>query len=270
MKFDKNKIISPDLQIDYPDKPDEHMVSKPKIYELKLDENYPYLDKSFKHRFISFWQYVGTYVLVFALNPLLYGLKICNRKNITKNMKLFKNGAITVSNHVYRWDFLAVLQAIRFRRSWFPAWAENLCTSDRGMIRNAGGIPVPSTISGMSAFNKAFDELHEKKQWIHVFPESCRWDYYQYIRPFKKGAFTFAFKYNLPIIPMAFSYRKPNGFEKLFLKDKPAVTLNVGEPIMPKTELGRKECVKLLREECHKKIVELAGLDNNPWQIEGD
>ncbi|NLM00716.1 MAG: 1-acyl-sn-glycerol-3-phosphate acyltransferase [Treponema sp.] len=270
MKFDKNKIITPDLGIKYPEIPDERLLSKPKIYEINLDENYPYIDKSFKHRFISFWQYIGTYILVFSIAPLIFGLRICARKNITKNKKLFKNGAITISNHVYRWDFLGVLQAIRYRRSWFPALAENLCTSDRALIRNAGGIPVPSTIKALGAFNKAFDELHAKKQWIHLFPESCRWDYYQYIRPFKKGAFTFAYKYNLPIIPMAFSFRKPNKFEKLFTGGKPCITLNVGEPIMPKIDLGRKECVRVLREECHKKMIELAGLDSNPWSCEGD
>lgn len=270
MKFDKSKIINPDLGIEYPKNPDEHMIHKPQIYELKLDENYPYIDKSFKHRFISFWQYVGIYTLVFCIAPFKYGLRICNRQNITKNMKLFKNGAITISNHVYRWDFLAVLQAIRFRRAWFPAWPENLCTSDKALIRNAGGIPVPSTISGMGAFNKAFDELHEKKQWLHVFPEAASWNYYQYIRPFKKGAFTFAYKYQLPVIPMAFSYRKPNAFEKIFTGGLPCITLNVGEPIIPDMELSRKQCVTKLREECHKKIVELAGLDSNPWPCEGD
>lgn len=270
MKFRKSQVITPNVGITYPEIPDQHLVSKPKIYELQLDENYPYYDKSFNYRLRSSIQYFATFTLVFFLAPLKYGLRICGRKNITKNKKLFKNGALTIANHVYRWDFLGVLQAIRFRRSYFPAFAENLCTADRNMIRNAGGIPVPETFHAMGTFNKAFDQLHAEKKWIHVFPESCRWDYYQYIRPFKKGAFTFAYRYQLPVIPMAFSYRKPNWFEKIFTGGKPCITLNVGEPIIPKFDLGRKECIEELRKECHKKVIELAGIENNPWQAEGD
>ena len=273
MKFDKSKIVTPDIGIDYPENSEEHLVFKPHIHELTLDENYPYIDKSFGGRFMSNLMYLGIVCLCFWLNPLLYGLKICGRKNFTKNKKLFKNGAITVSNHVYRWDFLAVLQAIRFKRPYFPAWAENLKTNDRGFIRKARGIPIPEgSYHATGKFNAAFDEVHEKKGWIHVYPESCRWDYYQYIRPFRKGAFNFAYKYQLPVIPMAFSYRKPTGLSKLFLKDKPAITLNVGEPIMPDLTLSRKESITKLRDECHAKVLELAGLspEENKWTAGGN
>jgi 1-acyl-sn-glycerol-3-phosphate acyltransferase len=227
------------------------------------------LDKSFKFKLQSLLLYAAIFTLVFFIQPFRFGLKIEGKKNLRKYKHLFKNGAMTVSNHILRWDFLCVLQALKYRRLYFPLWAENLTGKDRNLVRWAGGIPVPESIHAIRCFNGAFDELCGKKQWIHAFPESSRWDYYQPIRPFKKGVFTIAYKHNLPILPMAFSYRKPTGIYRLF-KKTPLVTLRIGEPILPDTEKPRKEAVNLLRRQTHEKIVELAGLTDNPWPAEGD
>jgi 1-acyl-sn-glycerol-3-phosphate acyltransferase len=82
-----------------------------------------------------------------------------------------------------------------------------------------------------------------------------------------------AYKYNLPLIPMAFSYREPTGLFKLYIKKGyPLITLRIGDPILPDISLPRKEAVTLLRQQCHKKIVELAGIKEgeNPYPCEGD
>jgi len=269
-----NEPYVPQLGIVYPEKPDEHMLTSKAIRDITIDENYPFLDKSFKFRFIRGLMYLGIIVLVFPLSPLLYGIKIEGRKNLRKHKKLFKDGAMTVSNHVHRWDFLSVLNAVRFRLMYFPAWKEHLKGSDSGFIRYAGGIPIPEDIKTMKCFNNAFDEIHKKKIWIHAFPESCRFDYFQPIRPFKKGVFTMAHRYNLPVIPMAFSYRRPAfpvSFINLFRKRKlPMITLRIGEPLLLDANLGRKEAVIKLRKDCHDAVVRLAGITNNPYPAEGD
>ena len=260
----------PDMGITYPSDPDAHMYEVKKIHELVLDENYPFLDKSFKSRFMSGLIYLGIIVIVFPLLIFKFGLKIEGRKHLRKNKKLLKSGAITVSNHVLRWDFLCILKAVRYRRLYFPAWKENLYGKDSYLIRHTGGIPVPSDIHVIKKFNEAFDELHAKRKWFHVFPESSNWGYYQPIRPFKKGTFTMAYRYNMPMIPLAFSYRKRTGLFKLFGKNAPLINLRIGEPIFPDMNLGRKEAVIKLRAECHKAIVSLAGIKNNPYPPEGD
>jgi 1-acyl-sn-glycerol-3-phosphate acyltransferase len=189
---------------------------------------------------------------------------------LKKYRALLKNGALTVSNHMQRWDFLFVLQAVRYRRLYFPAWKENLMGSDRTFIRLAGGIPVPDSIHVMRCFNQAFDELIRRKKWLHVFPEGSNWHYFQPIRPFKKGMFTMAYIHNLPVIPMAFSYRESKGLYRFFKKGYPLITLRIGEPILPDRTLSRKQAAVLLREQTHRKIVELAGITDNPFPCEGD
>ncbi len=260
----------PDLGLQYPDIPDAHFIERVIDKPYEVNENYPFLEKNSIFRAWSALTYLGIFTLVFLIAPVKYGLKIEGRENLKKNKKLLKNGALTVSNHTFKWDFLAVLQAVRYRRLWFPAWKENFGTKDRNLIRLVGGIPVPSSLRAMGKFNEAFDELHAKKKWMHVFPESSNWPYYAPIRPFKKGAFTFAQRYNLPVIPMAFSYRKPEGLLKLILKEKPAITLRVGEPLVIDESLSRKEAILALRKQCHEKIVGLAGIEKNIWPAEGD
>lgn len=248
----------------------KHLVPVNKVpgLEFKFDETYTYLDDSkeyLKERnkcYNILWSYV------FLANPIKYGLRIKGREILKKYKKEFENGAITICNHMYRWDVPAVLQAIRYRKVWVPVYGENLMTKDHWFIKYIGGIPVPETMGGLKKFNDAFDELHKRKEWFHVFPEECRWDYYKPIRPFRKGAFSMAYKYNMPILPCCITYRKRTGLYKLFGNQKqPLLTITIGEPIFPKTDLPRKIEVDRLREVAHKQMVEMAGIKKNTWPV---
>ena len=268
----------PEMGIVYPDKPDARMVDMKIIYDEKVDADYPFLDKSFRFRFMRFLEYLGIFTIVFTLSPIRYGLKIEGRDILRRHKKLFKNGAMTVSNHVHRWDFLFVLNAVRYRSMYFPIWKDIINSPDRKLTRLAGGIPVPEEIRSIRFFNQAFDEIHAKKKWIHVYPESSRFDYYMPIRPFKKGVFTMAQRYDLPVIPIAISYRKPrfpytivNALRALRGKQKlPMITVRIGEPLLFDPALGRKEAVLKIRKECHDAVVRLAGIKCNPYPAEGD
>ncbi|GHT71105.1 hypothetical protein FACS1894110_23670 [Spirochaetia bacterium] len=261
----------PNVGIKYPEKPDEHMNIGRQVVDIKYDTTYPYLDESLGSRLYHRLIYFAIFTMVFLVCPIRHGLRIEGRSILKKNKALFKNGAMTVSNHMLRWDFVIVVQAVK-RQLWFPAVKEFINSPDRHIARGAGAIPVPTDIHAIKYFNQAFDELHRRKEWFHAFPEASSWFFYQPIRPFKKGVFTMAYKYNLPVIPMAFSYRPPTGIYRFFKRGYPLITLRIGEPILPDQSLPRKEAVTILREQCHKKMVELAGIPEgtNPWPCEGD
>lgn len=273
----KEHIVSestyiPEMGINYPSVPDEHIRKPVYTHEVDVENNYPFLDRSFKARLMNFLIYLGIYVIVFPMHKIKYGLKIEGRKNLRKNRKLLKNGAMTVCNHVYRWDFLAVLQACRFRRMWYPAYAKNLNTKDEGQIRATGGIPIPSTLGATRAFNQAFDKLVSEKKWLHVFPESCRWDWYEPIRPFKKGAFKMAYKYKYPVIPLVITYRKPTGIFKLLGIKHPLTTIHIGEPILPegKEVQTRNEITEAMLINAHEQMEKMAGITQNCWEAIGE
>jgi len=262
----------PDTGIKYPEKPDDFILNPKIIYPVELDDNYPFMDNSFKSRLLKFGIYTGIFLLVFPVQKIRYGLKIVGKENIRKNRKYFKNGAVTVCNHVYRWDFLAVLQAVKYRRIWFPCRDVNVMTSDKNMIRGAGGIPIPSSLSAMRKFNAVFDELHSKKKWIHVFPETSRWEFYEPIRPFKLGGFKMAYKYQIPVIPFVISYREPKGIYKLLKVNHPLITLNVGTPVFPAKQENedRNDVCLRMRKETHEQMVKMAGIKQNYWPCELD
>jgi 1-acyl-sn-glycerol-3-phosphate acyltransferase len=268
----------PKLNFVYPSKPDEHMSNTRITHDVIVDENYPFLDKSFGFKFMRGLMYLGIFALVFPVSIMRFGLKIEGRNILRKNRRLFKNGAMTASNHVHHWDFLFLLQAVRYRLMYFPAWKENLKGPNERLIRLAGGIPVPDEIRTIKHFNQAFDEIHAMKKWIHAYPESSVFYYYYPVRPFKKGVFTMAHRYNLPVLPLAYSYRKPRfpftlvnllrsaaGRQKL-----PMITLRIGEPLLFDETLPRKEAVQKMRRDCHEAIIRLAGVKDNPYPAEGD
>lgn len=262
-------VYIPETDTVWPEKPDQPVLKPLHLREVVVDENYPFLDKTFKffiwHNFI----YSVIFTVVFFLQHLRFGIRFEGLENIRRNKKLFKHGALTVCNHVYRWDFLAVVQAAR-HKIWFPARAENLGGKDEGLIRAAGGIPVAENFAGTKKFYAAFDELHSKNKWIHVFPEACRWPWYEPIRPFKRGAFEFAHRYDIPVIPMVLTFRKTDFFHRLIGIKNPLVTLHIGEPMMSDQSISVKKDSIRLRDAAHAKMCEMAGIIQNKWPSAGD
>ena len=268
----------PELGLVYPDKPDARMIKMEIINDIKVDENYPFFDTSPYFTFRRALIYLGIFTLQRLLAILRFGLKIRGRKNLRKHRKLLKNGAMSICNHVHRWDFPFSAMALRYRTMYFPVWKETLNSKDINFIRWSGGIPVPDSVKLMRCFNKAFDDIVAKKKWVHAYPESSRFDYFVPIRPFKKGVFTIAQRYNLPVVPLVISYRKSHFPFTLvnFLRSLkgnmklPLVTINIGEPVLIDNNLSRKEGIQKLRKDCHEAMVCLAGINNNPYPPEGD
>ena len=268
----------PELGIEYPKKPDQHMTAVEITGNIIVDENYPFLDKSFKFNFMRGLMHLGIFSMVFIICIIFFGLKIEGRKILRTYKKLLKNGAMTVSNHIHKWDFLFVLKAVRYRLMYFPALKEHINSPDKNFVRFSGGIPIPESVHAIKSFNRAFDEIYARKKWIHAYPESALFYFFQPIRPFKKGVFTLAYRNNLPVLPLAFSYRRPcfpytfvNFLRALRKKQKlPMITLRIGEPLLFDTSLGRKEAILKMRKDCHEAVVRLAGITNNIYPAEGD
>jgi 1-acyl-sn-glycerol-3-phosphate acyltransferase len=150
-----------------------------------------------------------------------------------------------------------------------PMFAPNFRTKDQFFLRIVGGIPIPAPeagLSAMKAFNAAFDEFDRRGYWIHIFPEAKRWDWYKPLRPFQKGAFTMAYKYNKPIIPFAITYRERTGIYRLLgPQNEPLTQVIIGAPIYPDTTQPRAAETERLLNLTHETICRLAGIVHNSW-----
>ncbi len=264
-------VYIPDVGINYPeDNPVERLLNAPKDREIVFDENYPYLDDSFSFRFQNWLGYVFVlYSALMPVNTIKYGIRFRGRNILRKYRKQLKGGAITIANHCYRWDAPAVLQAVHAGyHTRIPMFADNFCTKDHWFLKHVGGIPVPDNISALKKFNEAFDEFHRRGWWFHVFPEAANWRFYKPLRPFRKGAFSMAYKYDMPILPCVITYRKRTGIFRLFGKqNEPLLTVTIGEPVFPDRSVSRKNDVDRMRNEAHTRMEQMAGIEHNTWPV---
>ena len=250
-----------DLDYKYPERSDEHMITVKHVRKINFDTSYHYLDKSFGFKFMRgiYWLLVNG--IVFPLMRLSHGLKIYGKKNLKAHKAELKDGAITISNHVFYWDYLAVLKAVRPHLAYFPAWKENLEGPCGKLIRLSGGIPVPTNdIHAMHNFNLAMEEVLASGKWMHVFPEGSMWFFYPDIRPFKKAVFYYAVKFDKPIIPISMSFRKRRGFMRLFMKT-PCVDLHIGEPIFPDKSLPVRDSAEKMQREAYHVMQVMNGIN---------
>ena len=186
-------------------------------------------------------------LIVFPLTCLTHGLRIYGKENLKKQKKEFRNGAITISNHVFMWDYLCVQKAIRPHISYFPAWKVNFESGFQPWMRIIGGMPIPEgDIRAMLTFKRDLDRVVESGKWLHVFPEGSLWYFYPDIRPLKPAVFTYAVKYNKPLIPMSMSFRPRKGWRKIFGKG-PFVDLHIAEPLYADKTLPPREAADELR-----------------------
>ena len=249
------------LNYEYPDQCDQHMITVKRVREMKFDVNYSYIDKTFRYKLMRGIYWLLVTFIVFPLLRLTHGLRIYGKKNLKKHKKALENGAITIANHVFYWDFLCVLKAIRPRLTFFPAWKDNFEGPMGKLIRLSGGIPIPTdSVRAMVKFNSAMEEILRSKRWVHFFPEGSMWLFYPDIRPFKKAVFNYAVKFDKPIVPIALSFRPRRGLTKLFTK-KPCVDLHVGEPIFPSKELSPKEAAEEMQKQAYHIIQVMAGIN---------
>ena len=243
---------------------DKHYLIVEKNKGLVFDENYPYIETKKSFKFKQWLVRILLYLIVFPVYAVKMGLRIKGRKILRKNKKLLKQGVISVSNHVHMCDYICIMNAIRPHKSNVLAWAPNINGENGTLIRLVGGIPIPEdSYRGTKEYIKAVGTVLNNSGWLHICSEGSMWEYYCPIRPFKKGAAHFAFRYNKPIIPMAFSYRKPGWIRRKIFKQIALFTLTIGEPLFIDESLPKEEQIEDLTKRSHDAVCKLAGIDPN-------
>lgn len=258
------------LDFQYPEKCDEHMIHVKHLRDVNLDEDYPYLQKSFwfkcQRGFLRFCQYTVLPLVMW----LRHGLRIHGREKLRLHKKLFQNGLITVSNHVMMWDYICIMVALRPRLGFFPAWKTNLEGPNGPLIRMAGGIPIPTgSLRPMVKFKQAMEEVLESGSWLHFFPEGSMWFYYPDIRPLKKAVFKYAVSFDRPVLPITFSFRPRTGLWKLLGKS-PLADLNIGDPIFHDKSLPRMEAARKLQQDAYRIMQAMNGIHPGDPTYNGD
>ena len=247
----------------YPELTDKHYLEIHKDRGFVFDTKYPYIDKSSWFRFKQKMARLLLNVVVFPLATIRLGLKIEGRENLKKHKNIIDNGVISVCNHVHMWDYIAIMRGIRPVKPNLLAWDKNINGENGTLIRMVGGIPIPEkTVAGQKTFLKAISSLlNEDHGWLHIYAEGSMWEYYQPIRPFKRGAAMMAVSNDKPIIPLGFSYREPSWIRKTIFHQPGVFTLHIGEPLFPDESLKPKDREKDLTIRANKAVCALVGIE---------
>lgn len=247
----------PDLHFVYPAQVDGHMITPTLIFDEKiLSPDYPYYDRKPSFLFKQFFMHLLFLVFVVPVASIRFGLRVKGKRNLRKHRKLLKQGAITVCNHVFDWDYFCVRRAIYPRKQYFVIWKNNLLRSLGPSMRLAGAVPIPSgNLASIRSFDRDVLKLLNEGRWLHFYPEGSMWYYEENLRPFKKGVFSFAYRANKPIIPLAISYRPAKGIYRLFKGKYPLCTISIGEPLLPDLSLPKDEAVEKLRLQAEAAVV---------------
>ena len=123
----------------------------------------------------------------------------------------------------------------------------------RRIIKLLNAIPIPRDIKYTKKFMESIDTLLQNKKTIHFYPEGSLWPYYNNIRHFKNGAFDFAVRNNVPVVPMVIRFHKPKKISNL-IKTRTTITLVIQKPIYPNRMLGKKEAILELKEKVYQSM----------------
>lgn len=254
--------FDPRVDLPYPEFTDGHYRPIEKDDGTVFDKDYPYVDKS--KAFLRQQKVVRLLLrlLVFPFSYVRMGLVIKGKNNIRKNRDLLKKGALSLSNHVNTWDYIAIMNAIKPFKPYVLVLKENISGESGSLVRKVGGIPIPENdFKATKAYLLAIQNLLSEGGWLHIYPEGSMWEYYRPIRPFKRGVASLARITGKPIVPIAFSYRKPSWIRKRLFKQKACFTLSIGELLfVDKTIESPAEQEIDLLSRCHKAVVSLAEL----------
>ncbi len=161
-----------------------------------------------------------------------YGARVVGKENL-KELK--GKGAISLCNHISPLDVLFVRGATGHYRSYQTVAPFNNKDGLGGAIINHGGVlPFSSNLAAMQNFNDEVQRLLDNGKFVNFYPEQSMWNSYQQPRPMKSGAFHYAVKFNVPVVPIFCTFKRTKncGIRKL--------RINVLKPVYPDQSLPKK------------------------------
>ncbi|MGI6199930.1 MAG: lysophospholipid acyltransferase family protein [Christensenellales bacterium] len=183
------------------------------------------------------------------------------------NLRDVRGPVISLCNHVHYLDCTMVACALRDRELFFPTLATNFdIPVANWLIARLGGVPIPTRMQGMVRFSHEVSELLQAGKSIHLFPEGWLTPYCEGLRPFKKGAFSFAYLNNVPLVPMVITYHEPEGWQRFF-KSKPALHLHILPPVYPNLQAPQGREIERLRACCYSAMAEAYAAHSAPEAV---
>lgn len=166
-------------------------------------------------------------------------------------------GAILTCNHFNPFDCFTVEHLFRTsvhqgKKQLFKVIREGNYTNFPGfygfLFRNCNTLPLSQNKKTMYNFLKAVDEILRRGDFILIYPEQSLWWNYRKPKPLKNGAYKFAVKNRVPILPIfiALDDGEDYGQDGFPIQE---YTVFIEKPIYPQEGLSEREQVSAMRNE---------------------
>ncbi len=179
-------------------------------------------------------------------------------KNVygAENLNYVDSGAILTCNHFNPFDCLTMQYLFQTseqakKRKLFTVIREGNYTNFSGfyglLFRNCNTLPLSQNKRTMYNFLMAVDTILKRGDMILIYPEQSLWWNYRKPKPLKSGAFKFAAKNNVPVIPFFITMEDSDriGEDGFPIQE---YTVFIEKPIYPKKGLSEREQTNDMRE----------------------
>jgi len=173
-----------------------------------------------------------------------------------ENLSDLKTGAVITCNHFNAFDSFAIHMAYEEAgledRNFFRVIREGNYTNFPGLygffMRNCNTLPISSSYSEFKKFDAGVELLLSEGKYVLVYPEQSMWWNYRKPRPLKNGAFHFAAKNSVPIVPCFITLKDSEiiGEDGFPVQE---YTVHISPPVYPDKNKPLNQRVNALREE---------------------
>ncbi len=174
-----------------------------------------------------------------------------------ENLNVVESGAVITCNHFNPYDCLTVEYLFKKSRQsgkkqLFKVIREGNYTNFPGfygfLFRSCNTLPLSREKETMRNFLKAVDVILSRGDFILIYPEQSMWWNYRKPKPLKNGAFQFASKNHVPVIPffIAMEDSERMGTDGFPVQE---YTVFIEPPIYPRDGLSQREQMQEMREE---------------------
>lgn len=219
---------------------DEDVEEDPPSRVLMPDE-IDYINKSISDKLKTKFAYMIARQFV---NKLIDEKKMIIKE--IRGIEHFQNlqtGAVITCNHFNAFDSFAIQlayeEANQPDRTFYRVIREGNYTSFPGfygfLMRHCNTLPLSSNRKTLKKFMEATGQLLQEGNFVLIYPEQSMWWNYRKPKPLKKGAYSFAAKNNVPVLPCFITMKDSDimGEDGFYVQE---YTIHIEAPIYPDAE----------------------------------
>lgn len=248
---ERREVVNKIIELERLGKFDADVENDPPYRHL-MPGDVDYLRKKWTSKVKTMW--ANYYSYRFFKHMIKKGAIVIDGFEGIENLKRVKGGAVITANHFSPFDSIPLHLALRKYarcKKLYKVIREGNYTMPGifgYFLRNCNTLPLATNPTVLRSFQTAVDTILHKGNYILIYPEQSMWWNYRKPKPLKQGAFIFAARNNVPVIPTFITMRDTDKLAKDGSIIQ-AYTLHFLPAIYPEERLSQQENVANMKKE---------------------